>query len=176
VITLSDETWATAAIAGMEANYLVSLMSPQSMAGTPSSIASSNHLQLAVDDIESGLFGYVCPTEQHVSELLGFGKQVADEAEVVVHCSMGMSRSPAAVMILLVQRNPGKEAEISALLFNEAPKVKPNRLLLNIADRLLGCGGALVRAGCIQPHPSCGEGPVYRGSLGSFITFPWSVA
>jgi predicted protein tyrosine phosphatase len=174
VITLSDETWATAAVAGMEADYLVSLMSPQSMAGTPSGIASSNHLQLAVDDIESDLFGYVCPTEQHVADLLDFGKQMADEAEVVVHCSMGMSRSPAAVMILLAQRNPGMEAAVSALLFGEAPKANPNRLLLDIGDRLLGCGGALVRSGCIQPR--CGEGPVYRGSLGSFITFPWSVA
>ena len=131
MITLSDAQWATSAIISMEAEYLVSLMSPKDMGETPSDIDPANHLKLEMDDIEVPVPGYICPCEDHVYRLLELGNQLDGGSEVVVHCLMGMSRSTAAVMILLAQKNLGREAEIAEIVFREAPKVDidtdPNR-------------------------------------------------
>ena len=53
MITLSDAQWATSAIISMEAEYLVSLMSPKDMGETPSGIDPANHIRLDMDDIEA---------------------------------------------------------------------------------------------------------------------------
>ncbi len=172
MITLSDAEWATAAIASMEAEFLVSLMSPTSMIATPPAIAPKNHLKLAMDDITGAIDGYTAPNSQHVEQLLEFGSRLDDGSEVVVHCVMGMSRSPAAVMILLAQRNPGQEAAIADAFFHEAPQIRPNRLLLEIGDKLLGCGGDLVSAGYIDIPFSSIQQPSYLGSLDGFHSLP----
>ena len=172
MITLSDAQWATAAIASMEAEFLVSLMSPASMIGTPPAIAPQNHLKLAMDDITGTIDGYIAPRREHVEQLLEFGSRLDDGSEVVVHCVMGMSRSPAAIMILLAQHNPGREAELADAFFNEAPQIRPNRLLLELGDEMLGCGGDLVSAGYIDIPFSSVQQPNYFGSLDGFHSLP----
>ena len=76
MITLSDAQWATSAIISMEAEYLVSLMSPKDMGETPSDIDPANHLKLEMDDIEVPVPGYICPCEDHVYRLLELGDQL----------------------------------------------------------------------------------------------------
>jgi predicted protein tyrosine phosphatase len=172
MITLSDAEWATAAVAMMEAKYLVSLMSPVSMIATPSTITSDNHIKLEMDDIEAAAEGYIVPSRAHVEVLLDFGDRLDANTEVVVHCAMGMSRSPAAVMILLAQWNPGREKEIVDVVFRGAPRAHPNRLLLHIGDDLLGCGGDLVSAAFSGPQAAPSQQPTYRGALNTFHSFP----
>jgi predicted protein tyrosine phosphatase len=152
LITLSDAQWATSAIISMEAEYLVSLMSPKDMAETPPDIDPANHLKLEMDDIVAPAPGYICPSEDHVYRLLELGDQLNGGSEVVVHCLMGMSRSTAAIMILLAQMNPGREAEIAEIVFREAPKAHPNSLLLQLGDMVLGCDGALVSSIHARPQ------------------------
>ena len=172
MITLSDAQWATSAIISMEAEYLVSLMSPKDMGETPSDIDPAKHLKLEMDDIEVPVPGDICPCEDHVYRLLEFGDQLDGGSEVVVHCLMGMSRSTAAVMILLAQQNPGREAEIAEMVFREAPKAHPNSLLLQLGDRALGCDGALVSSIHARPQPVPKAQPTHSGSLNSFASFP----
>ena len=172
MITLSDAQWATSAIISMEAEYLVSLMSPKDMGETPPDIDPANHLKLEMDDIEAPAPGYICPCEDHVYQLLELGDQLDGGSEVVVHCLMGMSRSTAAVMILLAQQNPGREAEIAEIVFREAPKAHPNSLLLQLGDRALGCGGALVSSIQARPQLAPKAQPIHSGSLNSFASFP----
>ena len=172
MITLSDAQWATSAIISMEAEYLVSLMSPKDMGETPSDIDPANHLKLEMDDIVVPAPGYICPCEDHVYRLLELGDQLDGGSEVVVHCLMGMSRSTAAVMILLAQHNPGREAEIAEMVFREAPKAHPNSLLLQLGDRALGCDGALVQAIQARPQAVPKAQPIHSSSLNSFASFP----
>ena len=172
MITLSNAEWATAAIASMEAEFLVSLMSPATMIGTPPAIAPRNHLKLAMDDITGPIDGYIAPSRGHVEQLLEFGNRLDGGSEVVVHCVMGMSRSPAAVLILLAQRNPGREAELADAFFHEAPQIRPNRLLLEIGDEMLGCGGDLLSTGYIDSPLSSVQQPNFGDSLDSFYNLP----
>jgi len=156
----------------MEAEYLVSLMSARDMIATPSAISPQNHLKLVMDDIEALAEGYTAPNRTHVEELIEFGSYLDEGSEVVVHCVMGMSRSTAAIMILLAQNNPGRENEIADVLFRESPKAHPNRLLLQIGDEALGCEGDLVSAVYEDKHFAPSLEPTYTGSLNGFHSFP----
>jgi len=172
LITLSDAQWATSAIISMEAEYLVSLMSPKDMGATPPDIEPANHLKLEMDDIEAPAPGLICPCEDHVYRLLELGDQLDGGSEVVVHCLMGMSRSTAAIMILIAQQNPGREAEIAAIVFREAPKAHPNSLLLQLGDTALGCDGALVASVQARSQAVPMAQSTHAGSLNSFASFP----
>ena len=57
---------------------------------------------------------------------------------------MGRSRSASGALIFLAQSNPGHEVEVARTLRDAAPHCAPNRLMIEIADRLLGCDGRLV--------------------------------
>ena len=172
MITLSDAEWAAAAIASMEARYLVSLMSPSSMIETPPAIAPENHLKLSIDDVTGPVDGYIAPSRAHIDRLLEFGNLLDDNSEVVVHCSMGMSRSPAAVIIMLAQHNPGREAEIADAFFREAPQTSPNKLLLKFGDEALGCNGDLLSAAFIDVPFNSLQKPSCCGLLNGFHSFP----
>ena len=58
----------------------------------------------------------------------------------------GVSRSPAAALVLLAMKNPGRELDAVRALNLAAPHVAPNRLLISIAVQLLGLDNRLVRA------------------------------
>ena len=172
MITLSDAEWAAAAIASRQAKYLVSLLSPTDMIETPSGIVPENHLKLTMDDITGCIDGLTPPNKEHVDQLLDFGSNLDESSEVVVHCVMGMSRSPAAVLILLAQHNPGREAEIADLLFQEVPQINPNKLLLQIGDDAMGCGGILLSAAYIDAPLAHDNETASISSIGGFHSFP----
>ena len=175
MITLSDAEWVASAIASRQAQHLVSLLSPSSMIETPPSIAPENHLKLAMDDITGVIDGYIAPNRAHVGQLLNFGSNLDDSSEVIVHCAMGMSRSPAAVIILLAQANPGREVEVADAFFHEVPQSNPNKLLLQIGDEALGCGGDLLAAAYIDAPFISVLQPNFIGSLDGFHSFPFSL-
>jgi predicted protein tyrosine phosphatase len=75
-------------------------------------------------------------------------------------------------MILLAQQNPGREVEIAAIVFREAPKAHPNSLLLQLGDTALGCDGALVGSILARPEAIPKAQPKHSGSLNSFASFP----
>jgi predicted protein tyrosine phosphatase len=108
----------------MEAEYLVSLMSARDMIATPSAISPQNHLKLVMDDIEALAEGFTTPNRTHVEELIEFGSYLDEGSEVVVHCVMGMSRSTAAIMILLAQNNRGREKEIADMTLLRQTRLK----------------------------------------------------
>lgn len=68
-------------------------------------------------------------------------------ARVVVHCAAGISRSTAAAVILYAASlGPGREDEAVSRVFEQRPFARPNLLMMEIADRLLGRGGRLFAA------------------------------
>jgi len=153
MITLSKIGWETYAVEIMEAKYLISLLSPYSMIPTPSSIRPENHLKLEMDDIEFPAEGMRHPNIDHVRALLEFGESLDSDPEVVVHCYMGKSRSAAALLLLLVQHNPGRVHEIVDMVYQDALHIKPNGLIIKMGDAELGCDGKLVNAVNNMPEP-----------------------
>jgi predicted protein tyrosine phosphatase len=146
MIILSNVVWAEYAITCVGATHLVSLLSSFNMIQTPEAIHPDNHLKIEMDDIIFDMDGLTCPDISHIHDLLDFGERLEYDAELVVHCAMGRSRSSAAVIVLLAQRNPNMEQEVVDLVFRDAPHIQPNRLFIELADAQLQCGGRLIRS------------------------------
>ena len=85
------------------------------------------------------------PTMAHIETLLAFDRDQVREDRLVVHCTAGVSRSTAALAILLAKRRPGDEAAIFQEIRDIRPQAWPNSLMIRLADTLLGRDGAFVR-------------------------------
>jgi predicted protein tyrosine phosphatase len=98
------------------------------------------------DAIEPGR-GIVLPQVADVEEILGFGRDLDDLGHLLVHCHAGISRSTAAMMMILAQAFP-HEAEESIInrLANIRPQAWPNSLMIDFADELLERDGRLTAA------------------------------
>jgi predicted protein tyrosine phosphatase len=103
------------------------------------------------DNIEPGP-DIVLPQSVHVRGILGFGRSLLADAErqqahLLVHCHAGISRSTAAMAILLAQSDPGEnEDKVFARIEELRPQAWPNSLMIAFADELLGREGCLSSA------------------------------
>lgn len=101
------------------------------------------------DEIEPGP-GVVLPGRDDVAAILSFGRDAfggGGDGHLLVHCHMGISRSTAAMGMLLAEAHPEiGEAEVAARLRDIRPIAWPNLLMVEMADALLGRGGRLVAA------------------------------
>ena len=102
----------------------------------------------------------VLPQGSHVAEILAFGADLARTAQerldgrLLVHCHAGISRSTAALTMLLAQVYADQSADaLLAGVLDMRPKAWPNLRMIEFADEQLGRGGELVRAaGRIYRH------------------------
>lgn len=85
------------------------------------------------------------PDDTSVKEAIAFGKSKIDAGKkLIVHCQMGFSRSPAiAYLILCTYTDP--QSAINEI-YRIRPHIKPNKLIVEIGDRLLGLNGGAVKA------------------------------
>jgi predicted protein tyrosine phosphatase len=96
----------------------------------------------------------VLPRREHVEAILGFGDVLAagpgagqDDGHVLVHCHMGISRSTAAVAMLLAKAHAQAEEDfIFTRLLEVREKAWPNSLMIGYADEVLGREGRLTAA------------------------------
>ena len=89
----------------------------------------------------------IAPNEAHVERLIGFMREWDKGFPLVVHCWMGVSRSPAAALIAALAVSPEEdEFELTARLRTVAPHATPNARLVEIGDRILQRQGRLVAA------------------------------
>ncbi|MGH6933602.1 MAG: tyrosine phosphatase family protein [Dongiaceae bacterium] len=129
--------------AELRPHRILSIAEPGYRHLTPDGIDPNRHYHLNFDDIVEALPGYVEPSERHVSRIIELGSELTDDDRILVHCQAGISRSSAAALIMLAMRNPGRERDIAARLRAEGPWFVPNRLMIEIADRLSGRGAVL---------------------------------
>lgn len=86
------------------------------------------------------------PRAAHIRELLAFDAGAREGERLVVHCTAGISRSTAALVVLLAARHPDLDDEIFAAIRRIRPIAWPNSLVVSLGDELLGRGGALIAA------------------------------
>ena len=93
----------------------------------------------------------VPPRQEHVAALLEFGRDLMieppDDAHLLVHCHAGISRSSAAMTLILAQGLPhvsGKSIVGEVLRIRE--KAWPNLRMVEMGDAMLGRDGELVAA------------------------------
>ena len=103
------------------------------------------------DIIESDHADMIPPRQQHVADILAFGRDLSAEqgadAHLLVHCHAGVSRSTASIALILAQALPGIPA---GRIFDEVlsirPQAWPNLRILELGDAQLNRRGELVAA------------------------------
>ena len=133
---------------------ILSIAEPGFRNPTPDGIAPDDHHHLNFDDITEAMPDYVEPSEHHVGSIIELAGALSERDRILVHCQAGISRSSAAALIILAARNPGHERAIAARLRQEGPWFVPNRLMVEIADRLLGRGPILSAAAARMGSPT----------------------
>ena len=152
-----------ATIAQHHPSHLISLLGHDTMIETPDAITGDNHLKLSMNDISSPQAGYVTPGEAHVERLINFVQDWPQTSPLLIHCWAGISRSTAAAYITLCLNNPETDENLLAqLLRNASPSATPNKLIVHLADNMLGRNGRMVDAiGTIGRGASAWQGAVF---------------
>ena len=142
------------------AREMISLMAEQHSFHRPGVIAGDRHLMIGVNDIAfAGKDGLVAPADIHVDAIMKFVSGWDQSAPLLVHCWMGVSRSPAAALIAALTVSPAlDDMDLARSLRAASSQASPNTRLIEIGDRLLGREGRLVSA--VQ---SIGRGADYQG-------------
>lgn len=130
------------------AREMVSLIAEKQDFHRPAVISAERHLKLAMNDIAfAGTGNLIAPSEAHVERLIDFMAGWDRQYPLVVHCWMGVSRSPAAALIAALAINPQEDDfELTARLRKVAPHATPNTRLVEIGDRILRREGRLIAA------------------------------
>jgi predicted protein tyrosine phosphatase len=124
---------------------LVSLLSPQQ--APPPTPIGVHHLVLQFHDVSEPSPGLVSPDAPMIARLLDFAGAWSEPAPMLVHCWMGVSRSPAAAMALAGALSPDRdERDIAQALRQASPTATPNPMIIALADRLLAREGRLIAA------------------------------
>lgn len=131
-----------------KAREMISLLAANQDFHRPAVIQSARHLKLSMNDISfAGTGDLIAPQEMHVAEIITFARAWDQTSPLVVHCWMGVSRSPAAAMIASLAVAPDDDDDALARRLREAsPFATPNMRLIEIGDALLGRGGRFVKA------------------------------
>jgi predicted protein tyrosine phosphatase len=103
------------------------------------------------DIIEERRADMIAPQQEHVADLLAFGRDLLAEptadAYLLVHCHAGVSRSTASMALILAQALPNVSADrILQEVLHSRPQAWPNLLMLEFGDAMLGRRGELVAA------------------------------
>ena len=156
-------------VAESGASHLLTLLSGETVVERPASIPPERHAQIRVNDIAAAREGYVLPEEAHVARILEVARAWDRRAPLVIHCYAGISRSPAAAYAAACALGPERdEAELARALRRASPSATPNRLIVEIADRLLGRQGRMSEAiAGIGRGAEAFEGEVFRIAVGA---------
>jgi predicted protein tyrosine phosphatase len=129
------------------ASHVLTVMANVDQVRRPASVLPANHLKVQMDDITEQADGFVAPSETHVEQVLNFVRGWDRNAPLVIHCYAGISRSTASAFAAVCALNPHRDEFAVARRIREAsPIASPNRLIVSLADKMLGRGGRMLRA------------------------------
>ena len=149
------------------ARHILTVMGNVSRVTRPLSVPEDNHMLISMDDITEAAEGFVVPSESHVERALTFVRSWDRAAPLVIHCYAGISRSTASAFMTACALNPHRdETDIARSIRAASPTASPNRLIVTLADRILGRDGRMVRAlDLIGPGDMSVEGRPFRIDL-----------
>ena len=131
-----------------KAREMVTLVAKDQNFHRPAVISAERHLILSMNDITfKGTGNLIAPQDEHVQQLIDFARTWDRTAPLLIHCWMGVSRSPAAAVIAALAVQPDEDDMAMALRLRDVSRYStPNSRIIDIGDRLLGRGGKLVEA------------------------------
>lgn len=121
-------------------------------------------LELRFHDIIEEIPGLLAPSEADIGDVLAFGRALSRARgpgpHLLVHCHMGVSRSTAAMLLILAQAQSGRAgADLLAEVVRIRPQAWPNLRMVEFGDRLLRRGGDLVEATLAHYRTAMAERP-----------------
>lgn len=142
------------------ARSMLTLINEGTRVPRPKQIEAERHLFVAMSDIVLAEDGHILPAQAHVEKILDFVRGWDRKAPMVIHCWAGVSRSTAAAYIAACALDPTRaEAEIAQTLRENSPTATPNKLMIEVADRLLAREGRMIAAiAAIGRGADCFEG------------------
>lgn len=133
---------------GRDVTHVLSLLDP----GTPEPTAFSGydpHVRATLyfhDAIEPAP-NIVLPEMADVETILAFARDAGDARHLLIHCHLGVSRSTAAMLMVLAQAFPDdRENALVDRLLEIRPQAWPNSRMIGFADQRLGRDGRLTDA------------------------------
>jgi predicted protein tyrosine phosphatase len=91
--------------------------------------------------------GIVLPEKADVEAMLAFARDAGDVSHLLIHCHAGISRSTAAMLMILAQALPDEnEHAVVDRLIRIRPQAWPNSRMIAFADELLRRDGRLTTA------------------------------
>jgi predicted protein tyrosine phosphatase len=137
---------------GIGASHVLSILDPDHPVPEAfGAFGEHEKLELRFHDIIEDTPGHIAPQPEHVDAILALGRSLQSEPgatrHLLVHCHAGISRSTAAMALILAQAMPAQSAEqIIRMVHGIREKAWPNLRLIEIGDAKLGRGGTLVTA------------------------------
>jgi predicted protein tyrosine phosphatase len=138
-----------------EVTHVLSLLDPgRAELDAFGAYGEHHRVTLHFHDIIAPVPGQVMPAPEHVESILRFGEDLREtaaarvvEGHLLVHCHMGVSRSTAAMLMLMAQVHAEEsEDALFARLREIRPQAWPNSVMIGFADAQLGRGGRLSAA------------------------------
>ncbi len=152
----AEELLSEAKQAGKPIAWVISIRDPEMKA--PKGLTdggATNYLELQFHDVESegsgnycGVNRYRAPSEWDAKHIVEFAQKIATEGkdgdQVLVHCYAGISRSTAALFLVLATlTGEGNEEKNLAEVRKVRVVADPNTLLVSWGDYVLRRGGKL---------------------------------
>ncbi len=108
-------------------------------------------LELRFHDVIEASAGIEAPQPHHIEQVLTFGRDILRDPEslrhLLVHCHMGVSRSTAAMTLLLAQAQPQSSArDVLHQVLAIREKAWPNLRILTFGEEQLGRSGEFTDA------------------------------
>jgi predicted protein tyrosine phosphatase len=133
-----------------QASHVLSILDPGENAPAVG-ISAENHLVQHFHDVTTGVGQGPAwiepPMGGHIARIIEFARAAGPEARILVHCHMGVSRSPAAVLIIAAAlTGSAEEAEACLQAIDPRAGTEPNARMIQMADRQLRLEGKLVAA------------------------------
>ena len=126
---------------------LITLMNKGTPMECPAMIAENRHYFLEFNDINEPQEGLIAPSETEIYKLLDIAKHWNRSYPLLINCYMGISRSTAAAFVIACALEQKKsEAAIARLLRKNSPTATPNKLMVELADKILDRGGRMSSA------------------------------
>ena len=127
------------AIARYRPSHVLSLLDPDTVMDLPYGIAPTQWLRISFRDFEKVRSDAIQYSQ--IEEILAWAATLPKDAVLIVHCHMGISRSPATALAIYSREN-GVEQAIDWIR-KVRPESIPNRLMAAMYDRALGLNGQL---------------------------------
>jgi predicted protein tyrosine phosphatase len=102
---------------------------------------------LRFHDVIAPAPGALAPQKADVEAILAFARDAGDVSHLLIHCHAGISRSTAAMLMILAQAHPHEsEDSLADRIAKIRPQAWPNSRMVAFADALLGRAGRLTAA------------------------------